>query len=387
MSGTDTHAQRRLVSAILGSQTGGREAFADALARLREHDAAALDELHSALVAAFDGGAHANELCECAVVLGLANLELAHDRGLDVVSFALHAARNHRRAGAEERALELCDLVVTAGVLSPELTRITGECQAAVRRRRHGVDQELLHARRALAVGSEDVAREHLARLLDQQPDHAEGRALLDGLAGDAGRRKAQSRRARLAALALVAVALPIGAVSMAHVRAARQYADLARPMPQDLLALERRIADLSDFADAHPLWWGRSELDRELEGLARRRDALESELRESNSIAELERATAEQRVEATYLDARTALESGNPHAALALLESALESGVPSPQLRARLRRDIAAIRDLLAEGGTLDLAAIEPAPANDTLPPAPPAFGPNAPSSSEDER
>jgi len=385
MSGTDTHAQRRLVGAILGSPGGERASFAVALERLRECDAEALDELHTALVAAFDGGARANELCECAVVLGLADLTLAHNRGLDVVSFALHAARNHRRADAEERALELCDLVVTAGVLSPELTRLTGECQAAVRRRRHGADQELLHARRALAVGSEGAARTHLSRLLEREPENAEARALLDGLAGDVGRRRSRSSRTRIAALALVAIVLPIGAVSMAHVRAAREYAELARPMPHDLLALERRIAELQSFRSDHPLWWGRRELDSELDGLTRRRDALEGELRESNAIAELERETAHQRVESVYLDARTALESGRPHAALELLETTLESGVPSPQLRARLRRDIAAIRDLLATGGELDLAVNEPVA--DVLPPAPPSFGPKLPASSEDER
>jgi hypothetical protein len=377
MSGQDTHDERRLVRAILiAPGSAEREPLAQAVARVRALGPDAIDDLHGALVAVLSSGASSNDLCECAVVLGLADLGVAHDRGLDVVTYALFAARAHQRAGRPERALDLCDSVVGAGLLSPELTRVAGECQAQERRRKHGRDQELLYARRCLSLGREDAARHHLTRALDLDPGCSEAASMLAGLTSDARRSQVRSSRSRLAALALLAVGLPIGAVSMAHVRAAREFRELERPVPQDLLALERRIEELEQFGAQHPLWWGRAELERELEGLSRERLELEQELREANSLAELARSTADQRVEAIYLDARTALEAGRPHAALALLEETLAEGVPSPQQRARLRRDIAAIRDLLAAGDDVArarLAGLEPAP------PTEPAIGPVA--------
>lgn len=157
--------------------------------------------------------------------------------------------------------------------------------------------------------------------------------------------------RVRIAFFAMLALALPIGAVSMAHLRASSEYEAFDRPVPVDLFAIERRIDELETFGERHQLWWGRERLTEEVHALRERRDEIESQLRERNEDEELERRAALVQVDEVYLEARTLIESGRPEVALALLERTLADGVPSGRVRSRLRRDIAAIRELLASG------------------------------------
>lgn len=366
MSGKDRLDHQAVVGAVLGGAGSGGttdETLVDAYRRVAGFARPLLDEYHEALVAAFEAGHESTDLAETAVLLGMADLEVAHRRGLDVLGYGLWAARVHQHEGRLERAVEVCDLVAQGGFLSPELTAIQGECARIERGRRRRRDQELLHARRAIATEQTDRARRHLGRALEHDPTCREASALLEQLiAGETEQVKVGSR-VRVAFFAVLALSLPIGAVSMAHVRASKQYEAFDRPVPTDLFAIERRIHELESFGEEHPLWWGRDRLDDEVVQLRDARDAIETELRERNEEAEVERLDVLAHVDEVYLDARTFIESGRPQVALALLEETLADGVPSARVRSRLRRDIAAIRELLAEGTHGPVAASEGAP------------------------
>lgn len=354
MSGNDRLNHRTVMGAILGGAgIGGSsdESLADALARVSGFAPSLLDEYHAALVESFASGLESIELAESAVILGLADPDVAEHRGLDVLGYGLWAARANQRDGHLERAVEIADLVASAGVLSPELTAIQGECLRLERGRRRRRDQELLYARRALAVDQTDEARKHLGRALEHDPECVDASRMLESLLVSETETVQVGSRARIAFFAMLALALPIGAVSVAHVRTTGEYEAFERPVPTDLLAVERRIAELGAFSEAHPLWWGRKQLAKEIHDLESARDSIEAGLRERNVEADFERQGALARVDGVYLDARTAIEAGDPSFALEALERTLAEGVPSAAVRARLRRDITAIRELLASG------------------------------------
>jgi|GEM_PF-6111363 len=354
MSGKDRLDHQAVVGAVLGGAGSGGpsdETLVDAYRRVSGFAPQLLDEYHEALVAAFEAGHESTELAETAVLLGMADLEVAQRRGLDVLGYGLWAARTHQNAGRLERAVEVCDLVAQGGFLSSELTSIQGECARIERARRRRRDQELLHARRAIATEQPERARQHLGRALEHDPTCREASALLEQLIAGETEKVQVGSRVRVAFFAMLALSLPIGAVSMAHVRASKQYEAFDRPVPTDLFAIERRIHELESFGEEHPLWWGRDRLDREVEELRDARDAIETELRERNEAVEMERESALAHVDEVYLDARTYIEAGRPQVALALLEETLADSVPSARVRSRLRRDIAAIRELLAAG------------------------------------
>jgi hypothetical protein len=357
MSGKDRLNHRTVMGAILGGAGSGGssdESLADALERVSGFAPSLLDEYHAALVESFASGLESIELAESAVVLGLADLDVAEHRGLDVLGYGLWAARANQRDGHLERAVEIADLVANAGVLSPELTAIQGECLRIERGRRRRRDQELLYARRALSVDEVDEARKHLGRALEHDPSCVDASRMLESLLVTEPDTSHVGSRARIAFFAMLALALPIGAVSIAHVRTTDQYEAFERPVPTDLLAVERRIAELGSFAEQHPLWWGRTRLEEEVHQLESVRNLIEADLRERNVEADIERQGALARVDDVYLDARTAIEAGDPRFALEALEKTLAEGVPSAAVRARLRRDITAIRELLASG-TID--------------------------------
>lgn len=354
MSGKERLDHQAVVGAVLGGAGSGGasdETLVDAYRRVSGFARPLLDEYHEALVAAFAAGHESTELAETAVLLGMADPQVAERRGLDVLGYGLWAARTHQVDGRLERAVEICDLVAQGGFLSSELTAIQGECARIERARRRRRDQELLNARRAIATDQHDLARQHLGRALEVDPSCREASLLLEQLLAGEVEQVQVGSRVRVAFFAMLALSLPIGAVSMAHVRASKQYEAFDRPVPTDLFAIERRIHELESFGEEHPLWWGRDRLSEEIHQLGDARDAIEAQLRERNEAAELERQTAMARVDEVYLDARTYIESGRPEVALALLEETLADGVPSARVRSRLRRDIAAIRELLAEG------------------------------------
>lgn len=364
MSGKDRPNHQIVAGAILGGASNGGssdETLVDALTRVRGFAPALIDEYHAALAGAFAAGRESTELAESAILLGLADLEVAERRGLDVLGYGLWAARTHQGSGDHLRAMQVADLLAAGGFLSPELTAIRGESARIARGVRRRRDQELLNARRALATGESERARQHLGHVLEHDPSCREASEMLERIIAEESERTRTGSRVRIAFFAMVSLALPIGAVSMAHVRASKEYAAFERPVPKDLLAIERRIDELETFHESHPLWWGRDRVVEEVDLLRERRDEIESGLRERNDEADLERRAALTHVDDVYLEARTTIEAGRPEIALALLERTLADGVPSGRVRSRLRRDIAAIRELLASGD--DVANSEAGP------------------------
>ncbi|MEZ5976905.1 MAG: hypothetical protein R3F34_01625 [Planctomycetota bacterium] len=349
---------RLVIGAVLGApgiDGAGQESLSSALVRVSEFGSELVDEYHESLVSAVSNGHESVELAECIVVLGLADPEIAARRGLDIPGYAAWAAREHVREGRPDRAVAIAELATGAGWRTPELAKVEEVARTKERSRRRAIEQLLLNARRAHAENRIEEARHHLMRLLELDPENKDAPPILAGLDEDASRRTRSGVRFKVAAVAVVALGLPIGAISMAQVRASQEYDHFARPVAADLLAVERRIDELERFADAHPLWWGRATLVQEVSILTQQRDSIEREIRERNELEDLEREAAGRRVDDAYADARTFVETGHADRALALLEQTLAAGVPSASQRARLRRDIAAIRELLASGDPVE--------------------------------
>lgn len=309
-----------------------------------------LEECAELLLAESAGEDPDPEILEALTILALSQPQVASMMGVNAVAQGRRLAARLEREGEVEHALAILQLLVQHHPGHRALER-----DLASLMRRSGLVADLVerYLERAQALLKEGKTTEAIAwyrevLLLDRSRKDV-ARAIRDLRFQEVDDHQKRGRRVKIAAVVLFLSTLVCFAVFY-EMRVSGAFGELPAAAEGNLPQMRARLAGLEGFMEKHPVWHG------SLQALAER----------SHLRVEIERLDAEQTIardnrlaeEARKLEvANLARQRGLLHAhagdyasALRELENALSLAAPDWPERARVERDVAAIRIHLQE-------------------------------------
>jgi len=351
---SNTLIVRDAVALACGDLAGGAELEAHLLERVEITRSLPDDQVQECFdVLAPDAGDEAQaEVLAAALIL-----TAAHPRA--AAAFKLSPAVVGRRLAAAFERAEDVDFAFAslrvAGRFAPGNAGI--ERATASLMRRQGMVQELVdryldRAQRLLDEGEHAEAIPWLREVLALDRSRKDvARMIRDLRFDEVSSANARKRRVRIAGLAL-AVSLGLSFAALREVRLRSDFADLPQAIPGDVPSLNARLAAVEEFVAANPVWHGalgalqeRSELrvliERIVEDEAAKREK-----------AETARERMDEMADGSTVLARRLYERGDAQGALDEFEKALSIASESWPQRERTERDIAALKEAIAEEG-----------------------------------
>ena len=349
----------RVIATLLGRERDCRFRQRVALASLRyDDDMPFVETLWTHI------GHHPRDLdaLEALAVLAAACPGAAARCDVDGGAVARLLARQLVRLGDDDRAEGVFGYLCEYQGADRELRREWIACARRAGRADDVIEHLLIQARACEEHGEVDRAIADLRDCLLLDPSRRDLAARIRTLSG-ARHRDAPWRALPWGTLVLALLAVAAGLAAVRHDRVSRdRHAALAEaaPVPEpasdgsDLAALERRVAELDTLIGERLLWTGlfaarreRAELETRLEAARRHLEAVPEEFVDDGSA---QRQLDLLRADTAHVRARRFVEGGDLRAAAAAYAEALAQAPEGWTPRERVVRDLAAVRERLAD-------------------------------------
>jgi tetratricopeptide (TPR) repeat protein len=351
---TGTLIVRDATLAINGApETRGepKEFLQDRVQETAKLDAKTIEDCAEVLIASASGEDPDPEVLEALTILGLAQPHIASQLGVNALAHGRRLAARLERDGVVEHAVAVLQFLVDTNPGHRALER-----DLAAMMRRTGMANDLIdrYIARAQALLKEGRTQEAIAwyrevLLLDRSRKDV-ARTIRDLRFQEVDDQGLRKRRRRIIAVVLL-VSTILTAVGLHEKMVRDEFHNLAGYQPGDVGSMQDRLDTLEAFVDEHPVWHGAlgvlSERSRLRVELQRLRDEIASRKeKESATLARMQDAA-----ELARRRARIHAENNDFPSALRELANALELAPPDWSEREQVERDVAAIREYLAEG------------------------------------
>jgi tetratricopeptide (TPR) repeat protein len=320
------------------------------VAEVAHMDARTAEECVEVLSSVASGESADPDVLEALVIVGLAHPTLAGSLELDTLGTGRRVAAQLERNGEVDRTFAVLEILQQHFSGDPSLER-----ELAQLMRRQGMVKDLVgryfdRARKLVREGRTNEAAGWLREVLQLDPTRKDAARLLRDLRF---KRRSRAKRVRIGLRPLFIVAvvsLGLSYLALREVRLHGEYVMLPGAVNGNANSIRRRLHDVEQFIEQHPLWHGglraigeRTELRLELALLEEReraqRDAAEQAERERLESADLSRARG-----AMYV------QSGDLRGGLVALREALQYGGPGWVHAEQVARDVAALEASLSE-------------------------------------
>ncbi|QDU68624.1 hypothetical protein [Engelhardtia mirabilis] len=289
-------------------------------------------------------------LLEALVLLGLSWPKLARRQSVDVPAFGRRAALLFEQGGDSDRGRALLEALADA---FPEERGIDRDLSGLLRRL--GDVDEL--ARRYLAKAQVEIdggrpmdAVPFLQEVLLADPGRKDIARLIRDLRYDDAE-QAQARKRKRRGVGAVVLFVLLGAVLVwREVELDRQFKALTPPADNSRTELDRRLGELNEFARINPVWHGMLAVDRQIAQVDRAIDDLQRREADRAAAIATDKTRRTEAAETARLEARRLVERGRYHEAIATFEQALDLAGDDWGQAARVREDVAAVRELIEE-------------------------------------
>jgi len=299
------------------------------IAEVANLDARTAEECVEVLTSVAKGEGAEPEVLEALVIVALAHPALAQNLGLDPVAIGRRLVARLERLSEIERALAVLEVLLHHAPGNEAL-----ESHLAQLMRRQGMVKDLVgryfeRAKKLVREGRNQEAAGWLREVLQLDPGRKDAARLIRDLRFR-NQNHAQRRGVGVRfVLGTLALGLFAAYAALREFRLSTEFNNLSPAATGNLASQKRRLSDLEQFIQAHPVWHGalgvlseRSELRVQIEvfeeRLRQEREAVERAERERLESADLSRARGMLAIEQADLQGaleafRQALEFGGP--------------------------------------------------------------------------
>jgi len=344
---TTTLIVRDAVFAINGAPEKRGEPHSHLAARIAEvarMEAQAIEDCVEVLSSVAGGEGADPEVLEALVVVGLALPDMAADLKLSTLETGRKLAVRLEREADTARALAVLDVLAQRFQGDESLERERAQLLSRQGTVKDLTERYFERAKHLLREGRKSEAAGWLREVLQLDPTRKDARRMLRDLRYKGGARR-KVRTGGLVPLALIAALGAGGYLEFQRERTLlHAYEALPKAIEGDLSSQRKRLAEVEQFVEAHPVWHGAFRAVAERSELRVQVSVLEEQ--ESQTLQLEERAERE-RLEAAELLRRKGVmqfQSGDVPGALEAFRQALERGGPEWEQYQTVSRDVADI-------------------------------------------